>query len=314
MIGVLLIALLASVNGANKIKAKIVNGMGATVGQFPFYAHLDIFNRDGSNEICGATIISDEWLITAAHCTFYAKYLTVHLGMSRLSSRLSSEIEGYTAITVEAANFFEHPNYIGRVYWNDIGMFLYFFRFCNDFQFHFFFLLALIKLPRKVQFSNYIQPVRMPSTCMVPQKTEIYAMGNGRISTNGDTSEQLLFATLETLPLHVCWRKYPILFLRKSIVCAIDKENYQSVCDGDSGGPLVMKSDGTLIGITTFVAQGNASSFDAYGHFYEIQCSLIFLIYSKTEGCNPELPQVFSNIITHLKWIKQETGLDLPDC
>lgn len=287
----LLIAFLVSVNGAYKIKSKIVNGKAAAVSQFPYYAHLEIFNRDGSGSSCGATLISNEWLLTAAHCTFYAKNIIVHLGMSRLPSGVFSSIEGYTFLSVGEGDFYEHPDYNERLYWNDI---------------------ALIKLSTEVKFSNYIQPVRLPTSCNVPTKTEIYAMGNGMINTIGDVSKQLLFATLQTIPVHVCWWKYPILFLRQSFICAIDKsENLQSVCMGDSGGPLVTKTDGTLIGVTAFVAQGKTRAFSI-----EIihKISFPFSIHSKTEGCDADKPQIFTNLISHLAWIKENTGLDLPNC
>lgn len=103
----------------------------------------------------------------------------------------------------------------------------------------------------------------MPRMCEVPQKTKMYAVGNGRINTHSDISKQVLFATLETVPLHVCWRKYVMLFLRKSIVCAMDKSNYQSICDGDSGGPIT-KLDGTLIGVIAATSAGSVFTLDAF--------------------------------------------------
>lgn len=111
-------------------------------------------------------------------------------------------------------------------------------------------------MPIKVQFSWYIQPVLLPKTCETNENIEVIAMGNGATSNTGIVSPQLQFAVLKTLPMKTCRKKFSFLFWRKSVICAIDKENGQSVCMGDSGGPLLRVSDRTLIGISSFITSG----------------------------------------------------------
>lgn len=111
-------------------------------------------------------------------------------------------------------------------------------------------------MPIKVQFSRYIQPVLLPKTCETNENIEVIAMGNGATSNTGTVSPQLQFAVLKTLPVKTCRKEFPFLFWRKSVTCAIDVENGQSVCMGDSGGPLVRASDRTLIGISSFIKPG----------------------------------------------------------
>lgn len=44
--------------------AEIVGGVDANEGEFPWMVHL----KDNGFGICGGTLISPEWVVTAAHC------------------------------------------------------------------------------------------------------------------------------------------------------------------------------------------------------------------------------------------------------
>lgn len=94
------------------IKARIVDGRTANIGQFPYYAYLDIEKSNGSNAGCGASIISDGWLISAAHCLTDAQRVNVLIG----EYRLNKVGLGYRPIVVQPHRFHIHPQ-------NDIGLF-----------------------------------------------------------------------------------------------------------------------------------------------------------------------------------------------
>lgn len=101
-----------SSNDAFEIKARIVDGRTASFGQFPFYAYLDIKQSNGSSSACGATIMSAEWLISAAHCLTTAQSVNVHIG----EYLLNIPVLGYRPIVVQPDSFHIHPQ-------NDIGLF-----------------------------------------------------------------------------------------------------------------------------------------------------------------------------------------------
>lgn len=46
---------------------RIVSGTEATPGEFPWMAHLTIVRKSRERE-CGGSLISQNWILTAAHC------------------------------------------------------------------------------------------------------------------------------------------------------------------------------------------------------------------------------------------------------
>lgn len=207
------------------IDPRIVKGTNSTRGQWPFYVFLKLKMMQGS-AACGGSLISDQWVVTAAHCLNGASSAEVHLGALQATNLTE---EGRQVFEVKRNDLHVHPQYIQLVVWNDIG---------------------LIKLPEPVKFSDTIKPVNL--ACNANRNMDVIAIGNGLMHTNDKTIAPILqWAPLKTISQFECLPKFPFLLFRKSVICArgADKE---STCRGDSGGPLVSKKDTSLVGLTSF--------------------------------------------------------------
>lgn len=114
----------------------IVGGSKAQFGEFPHMAAIAYLNFD--RELfygCGGTLISERFVLTAAHCRSAerAKPILVRLGDLNLKTKGDTSTE----ISIRIKRFIVHPSYKKRTRENDI---------------------ALIKLASAVTFSINVRP------------------------------------------------------------------------------------------------------------------------------------------------------------
>lgn len=116
LIVVLLVAFSTQFPSENafKIKPRIVHGDLATERQFPFYAYLNIkTNQDIFG--CGGALLNEEFILTAAHCTYDAVQVDVHLGMENIDN------PGHFTAVVGKQNIFVCPRFFIRIAYNDMS-------------------------------------------------------------------------------------------------------------------------------------------------------------------------------------------------
>lgn len=200
-----------------QLQPRIVNGHSSERGQFPFYAFLDIKFRFQPKKvfICGGSLVSNQWILTAAHCIYNATKIAVHLG----PLEQDEYEEGRHVFFARKKHFYMHPEYDEETLWNDI---------------------ALIKLPRPAVYSRLIQPISFPKTCDIPSGMDLIIIGNGMTKVEGGLAEILKYTTLRTIPHFECQKEFS--YDVNSVFCAkgFDKNG---ACEGDSGGPLFSQND-----------------------------------------------------------------------
>lgn len=164
------------------------------------------------------------------------------------------------------------------------------------FLFRFHAITALALLPGATQPSPFVRPAKLPSDCGDSLANEIALVaGRGVISTDGSRDRRLRYATLKTLPRHVCYKTTHPSIHPKSLICAVSIDDGQFAYSGDSGGPLMRQRDNTLIGIASFVRQADSKHID---------------------GINTKLvrSQAFQNVHFYFPWISRITGIRVPVC
>ncbi|XP_063599845.1 chymotrypsin BI-like [Penaeus indicus] len=195
---------------------RIVGGVEATPHSWPHQAALFIDDM----YFCGGSLISNEWVLTAAHCMDGAGFVEVVLGAHNIRENEASQV------SIVSTDFFTHENWNSWLLTNDI---------------------ALIRLPSPVSTNSNIKTVRLPSSD-VSVGTTVTPTGWGRPSDSaGGISDVLRQVNVPVMTNNECDSVYGIV--GDGVVC-IDGTGGKSTCNGDSGGPLNL--NGMTYGITSF--------------------------------------------------------------
>lgn len=217
----------------------IIEGEEADPGEFPFMAALGFNNIEDSSGYafrCGASLITKQFLLTAAHCFKQGKPLVALLGTVSLDAS-----EG-KLVMIKSVH--RHPNYNPKTKINDI---------------------ALVELDQEVNINGDVNTICLHNDRDdVPDGQQLKTEGFGIMDTDHLLrSKILLKVNLTTVALPKCTQllDIPGRVLIETQYCAIGKENtmtkmFGDACEGDSGGPLQIFRDGKyrLVGVTSFGA------------------------------------------------------------
>ncbi|XP_036319182.1 serine protease SP24D-like isoform X4 [Rhagoletis pomonella] len=200
-------------SSASLPRPRIVGGLIAASGQFPYQVSV----RVGGRHSCGGAILSQDYIITAAHCVISLPTYFVTVNAGSVNSSVDGVVAGVSEIII-------HPDFS----YTD-----------SD--------IALLKLNVSLQFTDLIKPIALAG---VSPPTGAYATisGWGRTREGGPLSELLMYNRyVRTLSNDDCARA--IGYKSAGILC-LAKSRGNGICGGDQGGPAVY--NGVLIGIASY--------------------------------------------------------------
>ncbi|KAL7730124.1 hypothetical protein ACLKA6_009397 [Drosophila palustris] len=246
---------------------RIVGGVEAPNGQWPWMAAIFLHGPKRTEFWCGGSLIGSKYILTAAHCTrdsrqkpFAARQFTVRLG----DIDLSTDAEPSDPVTFAVKEVRTHERFSRIGFYNDI---------------------AILVLDKPVRKSKYVIPVCLPRAGRMPPKERLpgrraTVVGWGTTYYGGKESTSQRQAELPIWRNEDCDRSYfqPI---NENFLCAGYSDGGVDACQGDSGGPLMMRYDShwVQLGVVSF---GN-------------KCG------------EPGYPGVYTRVTEYLDWIRDHT-------
>ncbi|XP_031360887.1 prothrombin isoform X1 [Lonchura striata] len=213
---------------------RVVGGDDAEVGSSPWQVML--YKKSPQELLCGASLISDSWILTAAHCLFYPpwdKNLSTSDILVRIGKHVRAKYEKNKEKIALLDKIIIHPKYN----WKE--------NMDRD--------IALMHLKRPISFSDYIHPVCLPTKEVVQRL--MLAGYKGRVTGWGNlketwaTSPSNLPTVLQQVNLPIVDQSTCKASTRVKVTdnmfCAgysPDALKRGDACEGDSGGPFVMKN------------------------------------------------------------------------
>ncbi|XP_026756351.2 trypsin-1-like [Galleria mellonella] len=219
-------------------RGRIVGGEDSLPAEFPWAASIW---RQGAHQ-CGATVLTDRWLLTAGHCIcsafdeFYkTKQLSVVVGFTDISSTKSKE---------PLSLIIPHPEYRCNRKSNDV---------------------ALLKTMNQLQWTNALRPACLPQA-LSNDFSGVLATVAGWGFTNEDRNIGSRPNILQKTDVRVvtndqCNEWYQAQGSKIKVIptqmCAGHKEGGRDSCWADSGGPLMFREDNLHAMVVGVVSTGS---------------------------------------------------------
>ncbi|XP_043079856.1 granzyme B-like isoform X2 [Puntigrus tetrazona] len=220
IISLLLLAfLLPHLTFTARVNVGIVNGKEAKPHSRPYMISV----QKNKRHICGGFLISDRFVMTAAHCWNNSDVLTVVLG----AHDLRKQTENSVLLTVDS--YHQPPKYNAKyTYRNDI---------------------MLLKLEKNVQLNNNIKWISISGEDVDIEAGSVCSVaGWGLLETEGKRSDLLMETKVKVMNNKKCESKWGKEFFSTSQMMCVHGDG--GSCEGDSGGPLVCGD--TAVAVTSF--------------------------------------------------------------
>lgn len=204
--------------------SRIIQGTPAKLGEFPHQVGIYFETNDGGHK-CGGTLISSNWVLTAAHCAAGAKLFDLFFGSINYQQGTLRQVD----------KFIVHERYNPNNLNNDV---------------------ALLHFADPIVESSTIKIAKLPARGQtIGANVQLFVSGWGRISDTTDTNS-LYYTNVVSISNSDCEQYFGGSIIA-STLCCNGFYTGQSTCKGDSGGPLGYfdSSDNrfVLVGVVSFV-------------------------------------------------------------
>ncbi|NWI15090.1 FA11 factor, partial [Crypturellus soui] len=209
---------------------RIVGGTDSAPGEWPWQVSLHV-KLSRQRHICGGSIISNQWILTAAHCVVSLanpNIWRVYAGILK-QSEIKAEVPFF-----KVQEIIVHPQYKFAQAGYDI---------------------ALMKLETPMNFTDLQLPICLPSKEDVNTLyTNCWVTGWGYRKERGRVEDILQKVTVPLMSKEECQARYRHRRIDDRVICAGYEEGGRDACKGDSGGPLSCKHEEVwyLVGITSW--------------------------------------------------------------
>lgn len=201
------------------VQNKIVGGVEAAKGEFPFIVSLQAYSH-----FCGGSLIKKNWVLTAGHCAS-AEDPPGKIVIGLHDQRDTNHAETFTAVKT-----IRHPDY------NRSNI---------DYDF------ALIQLSGDSQF----EPIALNTTELQKMNDVMLTTAGWGTVREGDWNLPDLLQRVDVpfVDKARCMSAYPDQITDR-MICAGFDEGGKDSCQGDSGGPLIMKQGdkSVLVGVVSW--------------------------------------------------------------
>ncbi|XP_018359077.1 PREDICTED: trypsin-1-like [Trachymyrmex cornetzi] len=196
---------------------RITRGTVTDIKQHPYLLSL----QEGSRHVCGAVIVDNKRVVTAAHC------VSLPASLYRLHAGSNDKYEGGTFHSVK--KIVQHPAYNFRT---------------EDYD------IALLEIVDEFVFNDKVQPVKLPKKELA-DGVMVNVTGWGAVEEDGKSSPMLMTISLPIVNKTTCQDTYKYIHrITNRMIRAGNMHGGQDECVGDSGRPLTAGS--TLLGITSW--------------------------------------------------------------
>ncbi|XP_028408920.1 transmembrane protease serine 9-like [Dendronephthya gigantea] len=205
--------------------SRIVGGAIAPPGDWPWQVTYDwVGNTGNKGHWCGASIISPNWILTAAHCFMMSENTadyTLTVGDYEIGLDEAHEQK------MQIDKIITHEQYDSSNYDYDI---------------------ALIKLRNPITYTERVKPICLPYSGLdFSAGTNCYVTGWGKLDESGSFPKKLYQAVVPLVERRTCANTYAQhhgYTITDRMRCAGFDQGKIDACQGDSGGPLVCQKGG----------------------------------------------------------------------